>query len=106
VTKHAAALKDTPVAFFTACLTMAQDPSKEAEVRAYTDALITATGVRPTEIGLFAGWNEPKRFPFIERSLLKMMKAPEGDFRDWDAIETWTREVAIALDLKGADITP
>jgi menaquinone-dependent protoporphyrinogen oxidase len=104
VAKNAAALKDMPVAFFTVCLTMAQDPSSSAEVRAYTDALIVETGVRPIDIGLFAGINEPKRFPFLQRTILKMMKAPEGDFRDWELIEEWTGEILAELGLQPTEL--
>jgi len=87
VAANADALKTVPVAFFTACLSMA-DAEKADEVRAYTDALIAETGVEPVEVGLFA------EFPFVERTILKLMKAPTGDFRDWDAIDAWTTEVA------------
>jgi len=93
VATNADALKAIPVAFFTVCLTMA-DAEKAPEVRVYTDALIAETGVQPVDVGLFAGWNEPKEFPFVERTILKLMKAPTGDFRDWDAIDAWTTEVA------------
>ena len=94
VVKNAESLKDKPVAFFTACLTMATDPTKTDEVRAYTDAIVAETGVKPVDVGLFAGWNEPKEFSFIERTIMKMMKAPEGDFRDWAAIDAWSEKVA------------
>jgi menaquinone-dependent protoporphyrinogen oxidase len=94
VTRNAAALKQIPVAFFTACLTLASDPAKTADVRAYTDPLIAETGVTPVEYGLFAGWNEPKEFSFVERTILKLMKAPQGDFRDWDAIDAWAASAA------------
>lgn len=97
VAANAAVLKTKPVAFFTACLTMAQTPEKADEVRAYTEPLIAETGVTPVEIGLFAGMNEPKRFSLPERLILKAMKAPQGDFRDWPAIETWTQEIAPVL---------
>lgn len=86
-----------PVAFFTACLTMSATPEKADDVRAYTDALIAETGVEPVDVGLFAGWNEPKEFSFIERSVLKLMKAPQGDFRDWAAIDAWGAQVAEKL---------
>jgi menaquinone-dependent protoporphyrinogen oxidase len=104
VATNATMLKEMPVAFFTVCLTMAQEPSKAAEVRAYTDALIAETGVRPVDIGLFAGINEPKRFPFIQRTILKMMKAPEGDFREWDKIEAWTGEIVAELGLQPTEL--
>ncbi len=101
VAKNAGTLKQTPVAFYTACLTLAQDPGKTDEVRAYTDPVITETGVEPVDTGMFAGWNEPKRFSFIERTILKMMKAPEGDFRDWSKIDAWAAETAPKLGLTG-----
>lgn len=99
VTANATALKGVPVAFFTACLTLATDPSKRDEVRAYTDPVIKESGVEPVDIGLFAGWNEPKKFSFIERTILKMMKSPEGDFRDFGAIGAWAAETAPKLGL-------
>jgi hypothetical protein len=29
---------------------------------------------------------------------VKAVKAPEGDFRDWDAIRDWSDEIALDLD--------
>ncbi|MBN2846971.1 MAG: flavodoxin domain-containing protein [Coriobacteriia bacterium] len=101
VAANAAALKARPTAFFTACLTMAQTPEKADEVRAYTDALMAETGVEPVGIGLFAGMNEPKRFSVPERLIMKMMKAPEGDFRDMDAVTEWARGMVERLALEG-----
>lgn len=98
---NAAALQARPVALFTACLTMAQGPEKADEVRAYTAPLLEETGVKPVDIGLFAGWFEPKEFGFVERAILKGMKSPQGDFRDWDAIDAWARDVAAPLGLAG-----
>lgn len=97
VEANADALKKTPTAFYTCCLTIANGEEKADEVRAYTDPLIESSGVRPVEIGLFAGWFEPKQFSFLERSVLKLMKAPEGDRRDFDAIAKWTEQVAPKL---------
>ncbi len=102
VAAQGSALKARPTAFFTVGLTMASDPSKADEVRAYTDPLIAETGVQPVGIGLFAGMNEPKRFSLPERLILKAMKAPEGDFRDREAVASWarglTRSVPLASD--------
>jgi hypothetical protein len=49
--------------------------------------------------GVRTGWNEPKRFIFIERTVLKVMKSPEGDFRDFGAIGPWAAETASKLGL-------
>lgn len=91
---HAAGLKDRPVALFTACLTMASDPGRIGEVRAYTDPLVTESGVEPVDVGAFAGMNDPRAFSLPERLIMKAMKAPEGDFRDYEAVDEWTRDVA------------
>jgi len=99
LTSNADGLKTKPVAFFTACLTMADSPEKADEVRAYTDPLIAATGVTPVDIGLFAGMNQPKTFSFPERLIMKAMKAPEGDFRDFDAVVAWARALAPKLGI-------
>ncbi|MHB1477361.1 MAG: flavodoxin domain-containing protein, partial [Coriobacteriia bacterium] len=83
---NAAILRGKPVALFTACLTMATDPDKADEVRAYTDPLVTESGIEPVDVGLFAGMNEPKAFSLPERLIMKAMKAPEGDFRDYESV--------------------
>ena len=97
VTANAEALTSRPVAMFTACLTMASDPEKADEVRAYTDALLADTGITPIDIGLFAGMNEPKTFSLPERLIMKAMKAPQGDFRDYEAVAGWARGIAAGL---------
>jgi menaquinone-dependent protoporphyrinogen oxidase len=93
VDANAEALKRMPVAFYTCCLTMHEE-GKQDEARAYTDPIISATGIEPVDIGLFSGWFEAKQFGFAERSILKLMKTPEGDFRDWAAIDEWTDSIA------------
>jgi len=30
---------------------------------------------------------------FGERSLISLLKVPTGDFRDWDAITVWAKEL-------------
>jgi hypothetical protein len=34
---------------------------------------------------------------FIEKWMLKNVKAPIGDFRDWEAITSWATAIADAL---------
>lgn len=96
VEANAETLKGMPVAFYTCCLTMTE-PGKADEVRAYTDALIESTGVQPVDIGLFAGWMVPEKFSFLERTIMKVMKAPEGDKRDWAAVQEWAESITPRL---------
>lgn len=101
VTANASALKATPVALFTVGLA-AQDAEKAEEVRGYSKPVEEAAGITPVDVGLFAGWFEPSKFGFLERSILGAMKAPKGDFRDWDAIDAWSKQVAPKLGVQAA----
>lgn len=94
---HADLLQSKRVALFTVGLTMATNPEKADVVRGYTDLLLSETGIRPVDIGLFAGMNEIGRFSLPERLVMRAMKAPSGDFRDMRAVERWTIAVAPLL---------
>jgi menaquinone-dependent protoporphyrinogen oxidase len=101
VARHAAEFAGTKVAFFTVGLTLASAPEKRDEMRAYTDPLVVETGVTPIDVGVFAGSNEPAKFSFVERTIMKLMKAPQGDFRDWAAIDAWAAATADAMGVVG-----
>jgi menaquinone-dependent protoporphyrinogen oxidase len=47
----------------------------------------------PVASGLFAGMLDPDKLSFIQRKMTEMVKAPVGDFRDWDLIAAWAREL-------------
>ena len=47
---------------------------------------------------LFAGAMSKERLSLVERALVKGVKAPYGDFRDWNAIDSWAATIARQLD--------
>ena len=49
--------------------------------------------ITPVDVGLFAGGVDFKKLGFPFKLILKAMKSPEGDFRDWEAISGWAAEV-------------
>jgi menaquinone-dependent protoporphyrinogen oxidase len=53
---------------------------------------------------LFFGALDPSQLSFPERMVVKAVRAPEGDFRDWKAIEEWA--AGIARELAPAGSTP
>jgi len=56
--------------------------------------------IRPRDIAVFHGAVELMKLNFIEKWVIRKVKAPVGDFRDWEAITTWA--TAIADELKEA----
>jgi menaquinone-dependent protoporphyrinogen oxidase len=53
--------------------------------------------IHPRDIALFHGNVDPKTLNPIEKWMLKNVKAPIGDFRDWDAIDAWAVAISQAL---------
>jgi menaquinone-dependent protoporphyrinogen oxidase len=58
-----------------------------------------ADRIQPRDIAVFHGAVEPGKLNFLDRTLIKKVEAPTGDFRDWDMIAAWA--VSIADELKG-----
>jgi menaquinone-dependent protoporphyrinogen oxidase len=54
--------------------------------------------ISPRGHRMFFGALDTDKLSFGERMLVKAVKAPEGDFRDWDAIRDWSDEIALDLD--------
>jgi menaquinone-dependent protoporphyrinogen oxidase len=53
--------------------------------------------LRPKEHRTFFGALDKSKLGFGERMLVKAVKAPEGDFRDWDRIRGWADAIAQQL---------
>lgn len=54
--------------------------------------LVEAVHARSHE--LFSGALDKSVLGFAERAIVAAVRAPEGDFRDWDAIEAWAADIA------------
>ena len=96
--KHREALREMPGAWFLVCLTLHEDTeANRAEVNGYLDKMRAEfPELVPSDIGLFAGWLDYRKLALPLRFIMKKMKAPEGDFRDWDRVKAW----AAALKMK------
>lgn len=55
----------------------------------------------PREHRLFFGALDKDALGFGERMIAKAVKAPDGDFRDWDQIGAWADGIAEALGAHG-----
>lgn len=53
--------------------------------------------IQPRDIVVFHGNIDVARVNFIEKTSVKALKKPFGDFRKWDAITSWAASIAAAL---------
>jgi menaquinone-dependent protoporphyrinogen oxidase len=91
VKTHQDKLSRVPVAYFVVCLTMKDDTvQNRRKALGYLEPLRKQfPQVKPAEIGLFAGAVDYEKLSFAYSLILKLKGAPEGDFRNWEAIRTW-----------------
>ncbi len=92
VLKHSAGLANVPVAGFVVCLAAA---SKDPEGMAWAEkALHKALDPLPLVAeAIFAGKLDPEKLSWFQRWMTKNVKSPVGDFRDWEAIAAWAKEL-------------
>lgn len=103
VSKHEDTLARMPVAYFLTCLALYKDtPESRKTAMGYFDPVLKASpGVKPVDLGCFAGALDYSKMGFIYRTVMKSkMKdkgVPEGDFRDWPAIKAWAEAALTRL---------
>jgi menaquinone-dependent protoporphyrinogen oxidase len=56
-----------------------------------------ADRIRPRDVAFFHGLLDMKRLNFAERLIIKGIKAPLGDYRDWEMIHAWAKSIAEGL---------
>ena len=50
--------------------------------------------IKPRDQRVFFGSLDNHKLSFTERMLAKAVRAPEGDYRNWEAIDAWTESIA------------
>ncbi len=92
VGRHREKLSVRPVAAFAVGLApVSKDPKQLDEgMKALTTSLVP---LKPVAAILFAGNLDPEKLSFLQRKMTEWVKSPKGDFRDWDAIAAWAREL-------------
>lgn len=71
------------------------DPPKPDEDPVDVESAMETTGAR--EHRLFAGKLDKGKLGFGEKAIVTALRAPEGDFRDWTAIDAWADEIADSM---------
>lgn len=88
-----AALRQRPVWLFSSG-PIGQPPFPPDEPH---DVATLSTLFTPRDCRVFPGRIDVDRLAFPERALVRAMRAPVGDFRDWPAVRAWAGEIAAAL---------
>ena len=94
VRRNRAALAERPVWLFSSgpLGTEVHDSEEQPKEIGELQAAIGTRGHR-----LFFGALDPHVLSFPERMVVKAVRAPEGDFRDWEAIDAWAEGIAREL---------
>jgi menaquinone-dependent protoporphyrinogen oxidase len=92
------ALAERPVWLFSSGPTGEGDPVELTEGWRFPKALQPiADRIRPRDIAVFHGATNMKKLNLIEKWVINNVKAPLGDFRDWEAITSWATAIADVL---------
>lgn len=74
------------------------DPQELMNGWKFPDALqSTAETIKPMDIKIFHGALDESKLNTLEKMTIKMVKAPMGDFRDWQEVEKWGKEISEAI---------
>lgn len=96
------ALAERKVWLFSSGPTGEGDPTELVEGRLLPEGLQPVVDtIKPQGIAVFHGALIRDQLSFFERSIIRMVKAPVGDFRDWDAVESWAVAIADTLREEG-----
>jgi menaquinone-dependent protoporphyrinogen oxidase len=76
------------------------DPPMPDADPADVDELVATTGA--VEHRVFPGRLERSRLGLAERAVVAALRAPNGDFRDWEAVAAWTAGIVRALEERAA----
>lgn len=100
--KNEQALSERPVWLFSSGPTGEGDPVQLLNGWRFPEALQPiADRIGARDIVLFHGVIDMQEINLPEKLIVKALKAPAGDFRDWDAISAWAADIAEALQQQG-----
>jgi menaquinone-dependent protoporphyrinogen oxidase len=103
VQRHRTDLVRKPFATFLVCITLAMP--KAAEYGQFVSDFMKPVRAlaKPVSVGTFAGALEYSKVPLVPEGMqLRILSAtsqtPPGDYRDWDAIRRWAKQLGPMLE--------
>jgi menaquinone-dependent protoporphyrinogen oxidase len=94
VARNRAALAARPTWLFSSG-PVGDPPLPDADAAVQVDELLAATRARGHR--LFAGRIDRSRLSFAEKAVLRVVRARDGDYRDWAAVREYAMSIAFAL---------
>ena len=95
---YASSLATIPVWFFSSDPTGEGDPNTLMKGWHFPTAQQPlADRIQPRDIAVFQGELDMEKLNFAEKLIIKGVKAPVGDFRNWDAITDWAASIVDVL---------
>lgn len=92
-TENAPVLRRVPVWLFSSGPT--GDPLMPKDDPVDAGPLLAATGAR--EHRVFGGVIDRRRLALTEKAIVTMVRARDGDYRQWQEIDEWTAQIAKAV---------
>lgn len=93
IARHHAQLATMPTWLFSSG-PLGEDPDQRGDINGLA-GLLAETGAR--EHVIFTGNLDLHDLGIAERLVIRVVRAPAGDFRDWAAIRAWARAIGAAL---------
>jgi menaquinone-dependent protoporphyrinogen oxidase len=104
---HEAALAAKPTWLFSSGPTGKGDPVELMKGWRFPEGLQPiADRIRPRDVAFFHGALDMNRLNFADKLIIKGIKAPIGDFRDWEMINAWAKSIAGGLRNPISDMCP
>ena len=95
---HEAVLAERPVWLFSSGPTGEGDPNELVQGWELPGKLKETVGrIEPRDVAVFHGVLEWDKLNLIEKWMIRNVKSPVGDFRDWEAITAWAQSIADEL---------
>jgi menaquinone-dependent protoporphyrinogen oxidase len=94
LTQNEAVLSQKRVWFFSSGPTGEGDPVEAMKGWTFPENLrASADRVAPEDIAFLMGEINMDKLKLPEKLIIKALKAPTGDYRDWDAIDEWASSI-------------
>ena len=91
VKAHRAELAERPVWLFSSGPIGSPEPKPTTPPQDVADL---AASIEARDHSIFPGKIDRNRLSFGERTIVRVVRAPEGDYREWATIDAWAADIA------------